>query len=448
MQQSLDDADALAAALHAAHQKTKANAENMRETDNAVNIFKIKLIATLDQKMELVTKRREELRTTKKKAEDKATKMNELGGDVATAATAVLDNIEELFKAADDYLQTDFGGRLGALKARSVTASTRDEISTIRAEVGTTWKELNMGAVKTFVQFVKTFNMQSPFVGRKTKADKKAEEANIAEAPRHPLFVSMMESLQEAQVNCSASIFEAKGGLRPAVLPVSSQETFLSLAGSPVVRKAMKHIANSCAKGTSACCQPLDGGAAVIKRFNQVVQAAVGGELLTRCALPRSEWVARLFSYEAVGYGSKPHANVAWNPYGMMSAMVILEGDYAMLGVSEDEVEGSSFSEKRTSMLRFTVDDIMTKLKNGKAWFVRVKDGVTTNGDCVVVLPSGFVIATAGQDARLIRWPLVADAADTARTGHSMRGMLESFPEFRSQQTGYPQFAQFWGLNI
>ena len=104
-----------------------------------------------------------------------------------------------------------------------------------------------MGAVKTFVQFVKTFNMQSPFVGRKTKADKKAEEANIAEAPRHPLFVSMMESLQESQVNCSASIFEAKGGLRPAVLPVSGQESFLALAGSPVVRKAMKHIANSCA---------------------------------------------------------------------------------------------------------------------------------------------------------------------------------------------------------
>ena len=67
MQQSLDDADALAAALHAAHQKTKANAENMLEQDNAVNIFKIKLIATLDQKMELVTKRREELRTTKKR---------------------------------------------------------------------------------------------------------------------------------------------------------------------------------------------------------------------------------------------------------------------------------------------------------------------------------------------------------------------------------------------
>ena len=73
---------------------------------------------------------------------------------------------------------------------------------------------------------------------------------------------------------------------------------------------------------------------------------------------------------------------------------------------------------------------------------------MTTAGDCLVVLPSGFVIATAGQDARLIRWPLVADAADTARTGHSMRGMLEGFPEFRSQQTGYPQFAQFWGLNI
>ena len=51
MQQSLDDVDALAAALHAAHQKTKANSENMLEQDNAVNIFKIKLIATLGQKM-------------------------------------------------------------------------------------------------------------------------------------------------------------------------------------------------------------------------------------------------------------------------------------------------------------------------------------------------------------------------------------------------------------
>ena len=182
-----------------------------------------------------------------------------------------MENIDELFTAADAYLQTDFGGRLGALKARSVTASTRDEISTIRAEVGQTWKELNLGAVKTFVQFVKTFNMQSPFVGRKTKADKKAEEKSIADAPRHTLFVSMMESLQESQVNVSTSIFEAKGGLRPAVLPVASQEVFLAVAASPVVRKALKHIANSCAKGTSACCQPLDGGAAVIKRFQQVI---------------------------------------------------------------------------------------------------------------------------------------------------------------------------------
>ena len=69
------------------HDRPPFNAENMLGTDNAVNIFKIKLIATLDQKMELVTKRREELRTTKSKAEDKATKMNALGGDVATAST-------------------------------------------------------------------------------------------------------------------------------------------------------------------------------------------------------------------------------------------------------------------------------------------------------------------------------------------------------------------------
>ena len=49
MQQSLDDADLLAANLHAAHVKSLVNTENLGTADNSVNIFKIKLIATLDQ---------------------------------------------------------------------------------------------------------------------------------------------------------------------------------------------------------------------------------------------------------------------------------------------------------------------------------------------------------------------------------------------------------------
>ncbi len=448
MQQSLDDADLVAANLHAAHVKSIANQEAVTEADNSVNIFKIKLIATLDQKIELVEKRREELKTTKEKSAEKALKMNEIGGDVAVAAQAVMASIEEYHKNADEYLQKTFGGRLGALKTRSVTASSRDEINAIRAELTVVWKELNQEDVRTFVQFVKTFNMQSPSVGRRSKPDKQEEQRAIESAPRHPLFVSMMESLDQGIVNCSSSIFEAKGGLRPAVLPITSQETFNAVALSPVLRKAIKCIASSCSKGTAACCQPLEGGTAVINRFNTAVQTAVGMELLTRCALPRSEWGTRLWGYEAVGYGSKPHANVAWSPYGMMSGMICLEGDYAMLGIAEDEVEGGTFQEKRTSFLRYTIDDILKKLNSGRGWFVRIKDGVTQNGDCVVVLPSGFIVATAGQNARVLRWPLFADAADTARVKHSMRGMLESFPEFRSTETGYPQFAEFLGLQV
>ena len=126
----------------------------------------------------------------------------------------------------------------------------------------------------------------------------------IADAPRHPLFVSMMESLQESQVNVSASIFEAEGGLRPAVLPVSSQESFVVVAGSPVVRKALSHIASSCAKGTSACCQPLDGGAAVIKRFQQVAQVAVGG---SSSPVARSLGATGLHAFSA----SRPSATAA-----------------------------------------------------------------------------------------------------------------------------------------
>ena len=112
MQQTLDDADLLAANLDGASIKQQVNSDAMKEAVNAVSIFKIKLIASLDQKIEMLAKRREELVSLKDKTAEKASKISEHGGDVATTAQAVLGNLQEYHKAAEEYLQTNFGGVL------------------------------------------------------------------------------------------------------------------------------------------------------------------------------------------------------------------------------------------------------------------------------------------------------------------------------------------------
>ena len=131
----------------------------------------------------------------------------------------------------------------------------------------------------------------------------------------------------------------------------------------------------------------------------------------------------------------------------MMSANLILEGDVAFLGIPESKVDGDTFSEKRQTVLRYTVDDLHNMaLKCG--WFARFKNGTGIAGNSLLVIPSGFIVAIAGKDAKFLRWPLVADHADTRRVAASIRGMIEAFPEYSAPDQVYRQYAGHIGVRL
>ena len=61
----------------------------------------------------------------------------------------------------------------------------------------------------------------------------------------------------------------------------------------------------------------------------------------------------------------KHFANANWPAYGAMNAQVIISGDYYVLGIKSDRIPGADFAQKRSNVLRSTIDDLMIMAKDG-----------------------------------------------------------------------------------
>ena len=169
MQESLNAKDPLSAAVFESTRVSVA-AEQQGDQECVVNIFKITLIAGIYAKDELRLKRKEDLNTVKDKALVKARKMVEVGGDVASAVEVIVKKIQDLHALAEVYLDNEFEPKLASLKTHAKAATIRSEVSDVRASLGETFKEMNVGAVRTFTNFVNMFNMQRSSAGCKTNS--------------------------------------------------------------------------------------------------------------------------------------------------------------------------------------------------------------------------------------------------------------------------------------
>ena len=149
--------------------------EDDASQESAINIFRIKMIATLDSKEELLLKRQAEIQNVKDKTIEKAQKMLTIGGDVATVTESVIEEIQQLEAKATKYLKEACSTKLSELRVRAKAATTKDELARIRVDLGIEWKLLNKDAVEGFTTYVKHLNVTISSMGRKTssKADKK-----------------------------------------------------------------------------------------------------------------------------------------------------------------------------------------------------------------------------------------------------------------------------------
>jgi hypothetical protein len=110
----------------------------------------------------------------------------------------------------------------------------------------------------------------------------------------------------------------------------------------------------------------------------------------------------------------------------MMQCLLLTEGDAVFMGVKSDSIPGQNFHDKRVALLRMNVEDIRRLLSDSRSsWLIRFEDGLTAEGHCGVLIPSGFCVLSATSHARYIRWSLVADNADMNRAEATLQQMLD-----------------------
>jgi hypothetical protein len=223
--------------------------------------------------------------------------------------------------------------------------------------------------MEEWLTYVKRLNQTSSAMGRsvRPKVDEEKKKSKEA-ASKEPEFVMLMEEIvpQEA-LNCSKSVFEAKGGLRPALINVTTEEAFGNVHQAPAMKKALKQIAASIKEGTTVCVQPFDVGYALMKKFEESLVIAVGAELRTKCALPKAAWAPQVFALDVVG-SCATYANVFWPSFGMTSVNMVLSCDAAYLGVPTQKVPGSSYKEKRAHLMSCNADGPMGGPSFGPSW--------------------------------------------------------------------------------
>ena len=247
-------------------------------------------------------------------------------------------------------------------------------------------------------------------------------------------------------VKCTPSIFEAKGGLRAATLEIASGAAFDKIVQAPIAKKAIGKVHSALKQGLDACVQAITGGKQVVKRFDELVAGGCTSELRTKSALPRAEWASRIFEVEAFGTDSA-YANANWPNYGMMQALLLISGDFAIMGVKTDRVQGATFAAKRAEVMRMSVEGLKALVADG-GFFNRFSGGVDSRGKCLMAVPSGFLILTAGSNARMLRWSFVADELDHQRVKASFQGMLDSFGELRAITSPSLPFAIHLSLRV
>ncbi len=107
------------------------------------------------------------------------------------------------------------------------TATRISDVELPKACLDEAWKLLSKGPMEEFIQYVKKLNQTSSAMGQDT-------------------------------VNCSTLILEAKGGLRLALISITSYNSFDKSASAQAMKRCHKHIDRAIRSGASAWVQPME----------------------------------------------------------------------------------------------------------------------------------------------------------------------------------------------
>jgi hypothetical protein len=226
-------------------------------------------------------------------------------------------------------------------------------------------------------------------------------------------------------VNVTASIFEAKAGIRLAKIPpVDAMDPVGDLSKNAYIKSLRKQLRAHMDSTGSAHSSNQLRDVAKTKKISQIIKKVFPKEVSTALLLPDEDWAKRIYTPEIFA-STAGHLNVLTTHNCTIEARLYLEGAENLFGIPFEKAPGACFKEKRTRLFNMTIDDITTLVKETGGFSLRLGGGCSS----LYLIPSGFVTAWASEGAHTIRWGVSSDDQDTARVALMLNHVMQAFPE-------------------
>ena len=122
--------------------------------------------------------------------------------------------------------------------------------------------------------------------------------------------------------------------------------------------------------------------------------------------------------------------------FASVEVRIYLEDDDVIMGLPFDKIQGSTFRAKQTFLRNLSIDAMKALVVSAGGSLVKPKAGE------LVVLPSGFVYASATIKTTFLRWVASSDMDDNRRVMAMLELLTKEFSEFRAPGTGHVQFLE------
>ena len=411
---------------------------------------KISIEAKIKAALERLAERQTQLSKTKTSCEARCDKATQGNAECAESAAALKESMEASHALAVTYLNSTYKEGIEKIALQVKEATTAAVVDRLGTDLTEHCKKQNKLAVHDFTQSARSLMQASQNWGRKQGAsatERRTRAArNAVAASKPPLWTHLMDEQDDETINTTTSIYEAKAGVRGALMNVMDMEAYNNIAKQPIVIKATKAAAQALKAGGEAYSQEIKGGKQVLRRFEQVLVATVGPDARTKLVTPASApWAQKVWAAEIIATADN-YTQANWAPFGMMTAYMMLKGTATFAGIRTERIEGNTFAEKRSNVLRMEKEELFGRIRDG-GWMAKFDSAITSEGHTTIIIPTGFFILIAADKATMLRWNLSSDATDTARVKYTIKGMMDSFVELHSQDSGYDGFVAFLGAH-
>ena len=378
--------------------------------------------------------------------QSQATKMLESpDADITRTAQNLLSEGLQMWRACKDHIDAMIA-KMTTWQKEMYAADTVEQVQVVAVLIHNSSKTLNMEATKRFreflVQLCKTQRESGANIARKSAGARLQKEKD--ERPKPPLWLILMADERD-DVNIAQSIFETKAGVRASASGFASIIGFETVLSNGKVKSAIKANRNAIAKGVSSCKTPLVFSVQSWNRFRGILVSSMSADLFTQPSLPRVAWASRVVNLEVISTDNT-NVEISWGAFGMMENRMVLHGDMTVHGFFDSHIPGDNFSDKRNYLIQTGPQELARLLALGgfRAQFI---NGISTNGDSILSMPTGFVFITACSECSYVRWSFSGDQGDALRAKVALQHIIDSFPE-KKQTAGYVDYARFLGLRV